>query len=170
MDQVLEDNRIGLEELVEQYKNKREECPEVGRHLSLARRMVIGTFKRNNLLDQEFSFQKKMGEAIGGIIENNKLENSQLKEYSHALKTLTKKYSAESTNYILITLLLSFGSAAILKAACPILTDFNKDFLDLVPILLGLVMIFLRGIINDTMAIYEELILLIDKYLDRKKK
>jgi hypothetical protein len=197
MDQVLEDNRISLAELVEQYKKKRKECPEVGRHPSLAMRMVIGILftlkyrflkiynllnineqsvhregilEHKNLLDQEFFFQKKMHDCLQDIIDDNNLSHQYLREYSHALKTLTKKYSAENTHYLLITIFFGLACSVLLIILSSTLPTNPIIFLKLAPIFFGLVIVPARGIINDTVPIYEELILLIDKYLDRKKK
>ena len=175
MNQKAEDNKISLGELMEEYRKKRKESSKEdnvscccllrwikievkrigeGSDPSLLSRWIKVGFKRKCLLDQEFLFQDKMRKDIRKIIKSNKLTPNQLKEYSHVLKTLTKKYSKENTHFLLCAILVGvFGSLLVTSA---------YGWIALVVILL----LLMRFFINETVPIYEELILLIDEYLD----
>ncbi len=169
MDQKPENNENSLGKLVEQYKKVREECPEEGRHPSLLWRVIIGTFKRINLLDQEFLFQDKMRKALRDIIKDKKLPCSHLKKYSHALKAISKKYSKENTHLLLVaaSIILIFSAVGkILTIICAAQLFWFIDILNILMFIFVLAVLIGRFAINETALINEELILLIDEYLD----
>jgi hypothetical protein len=168
MGQKSENNKISLGELVEQYKNKREKYLEEGGSFILSRWMKV-KFNRYRLLDQEFLFQKKMHDGLQEIIKDKKLGEklsrsqfrSQLKKYSHALKTLTIKYSAENTTFTILILILIFSFIISLLRQPLICNEMFWVFGGAT-----LFLLILKIWINETVPVYEELILLIDEYID----
>ena len=191
MNQKSEDNKISLGELMEEYRKKRKESSKEdsvscccllrwikievkrigeGSDPSLLSRWIKVGFKRKCLLDQEFLFQDKMRKDIRKIIKSNKLTPNQLKEYSHVLKTLTKKYSKENTHFLLVAalIILIFSAVGlIIKIFLPQLTG-HLSILAIAMFFFSLIALIGRIIINESVLIDEELILLIDEYIDSR--
>jgi hypothetical protein len=168
MDQISGDNKISLGELEEEYRKKQKDFLGIGGNKSLLLRFINVRFKRKRLLIQEVVLQDEMRKVIQKIIEENQLTLSRLKEYSHALKTISKKYSGESTHFILVS-----GSITLIFSAVVGLFKIFFSQLTGYPTILAIAMFFFglftliaRIFINETVPIYEELILLIDEYID----
>jgi hypothetical protein len=164
--QKSKNNKIRLGKLVEKYSEERKELSGIGGNISLLSRFFQVNFKRRSLLNQEEVFQNEMLEAITKIIEENKLTPNHLREYSHALKTLTKKYSNENTHFLLVgaLIILIFSAVGYLLSMVPL-----AAILPVATFILISFTLIARIFINETTHTYEELILLIDEYLDSKK-
>jgi len=168
MDQKSKDNKISLGELMEEYRKKRKESSKEGSDPSLFLRWIKVKFNRNRLLDQEFLFQKGMHDCIQEIIDNNNLSHKCLREYTHTLKILTKKYSKQNTHFTLVVALIILIFSAVIK----LLTTISADIAILISaaFFFSLFTLIARIYINETVSIYEELISLIDEYLDSEEK
>jgi hypothetical protein len=173
-------NEIELKYLVEhyiaeRYSKKRKEFQKKNwfnfRYLPL--RWIGNISERRRLFNQELSFQHEMREDLRKIIESKNLTDSRLKEYSHALRIISKKYSAESTHLLLVaaSIILIFSAARkLLTIICAEQLFWAIAFLDISMFILVFAALIGRIVINETAPINEELILLIDEYVDSSTK
>jgi hypothetical protein len=157
MDQISVDNEVKLIDLAEYYRKKRLDFLQKNWFTwrSIPLRAFGATSERKRLLNLELSFQYEMRKDIRKMIKLNKSDHKHLKEYSHALKTISMKYSERNTDIIISFILIGL----LLK------------LIELGSLYWGILFIFVlvlyeRIIINITVSVYKELILLIDEYVD----